>query len=84
MNAIAEKIAIPTFKPTLVALLLQKRSKIDSPSKRFSLLPACYFLLTFILPAELRSLAWRHQRVVYDQLMQCSWAALKQFSHNAE
>jgi putative transposase len=28
------------------------------------------------------SLAWQHQRVVYDQLLQCSWATLKQFSHN--
>lgn len=45
-------------------------------------LPTRYFMLTFTLPAELRSLAWQHQRVVYDQLMQCSWATLKQFSHN--
>jgi hypothetical protein len=45
-------------------------------------LPARYFMLTFTLPAELRSLAWQHQRVVYDQLLQCSWATLKQFSHN--
>ena len=45
-------------------------------------LPTRYFMLPFPLPAELRSLAWRHQRVVYDQLMQCSWATLKQFSHN--
>lgn len=45
-------------------------------------LPSRYFMLTFTLPAELRSLAWQHQRVVYDQLLQCSWATLKQFSHN--
>ena len=44
--------------------------------------PARYFMLTFTLPAELRSLVWQHQRVVYDQLMQCSWATLQQFSHN--
>jgi len=44
--------------------------------------PARYFMLTFTLPVELRSLAWRHQRAVYDQLMQCSWATLQQFSHN--
>jgi hypothetical protein len=45
-------------------------------------LPARYFMLTFTLPAQMRSLAWQHQRVVYDQLLQCSWVTLKQFSHN--
>ncbi len=45
-------------------------------------LPERYFMLTFTLPAELRTLAWQHQRSVYDALMQCSWATLKQFAHN--
>jgi Putative transposase/Transposase zinc-binding domain len=34
-------------------------------------LPAEYFLLTFILPAEFRALARAHQSVVYAALMQC-------------
>jgi hypothetical protein len=34
--------------------------------------PAEYFLLTFTLPAEFRTLAWAHQNVVYDLLMSCS------------
>jgi hypothetical protein len=29
-----------------------------------------YFLLTFTLPAEFRTLAWSHQRILYDALMQ--------------
>lgn len=46
------------------------------------LVPGDYFLLTFTLPAELRALAWHHQRTLYDLLMQCSWATLRSFSQN--
>ena len=35
-------------------------------------LPVDYFLLTFTLPAQLRSLARRHPREVYAALMQCA------------
>lgn len=45
-------------------------------------LPAEYFLLTFTLPAELRPLAWSHQRLVYDLLLRCSWDTVRTFSHN--
>ena len=41
-----------------------------------------YFLITFTLPAELRGLAWQHQRTVYDKLMQCAWETLRTFSQN--
>jgi hypothetical protein len=34
------------------------------------------------LPAELRALAWDHQRAVYDAMLQCSWATLHTFSEN--
>ena len=44
--------------------------------------PATYFLITFTLPGELRSLAWAHQRVLYALLMQCAWDTLNTFSHN--
>ena len=44
--------------------------------------PASYFLVTFTLPSELRSLAWSHQRVVHALLMQCAWDTLAQFSRN--
>ncbi len=42
--------------------------------------PAEYFLITFTLPAELRPLAWSHQRVVYGALIQAAWDTLKSFS----
>jgi hypothetical protein len=45
-------------------------------------LPAGYFLLTFTLPAELRPLAWRQQRVLYDLLLRCSWETLQTFARN--
>jgi hypothetical protein len=47
-----------------------------------ALVPATYFLVTFTLPAQLRSLAWQHQRQVYALLMQCAWDTLKTFSLN--
>jgi len=46
------------------------------------LVPAEYFLITFTLPAELRPLAWAHQRTVYDLLLRCAWETLRTFSHN--
>jgi hypothetical protein len=45
-------------------------------------LPGDYFLLTFTLPAELRALAWRHQRTLYDRMMQCAWATVRTFSQH--
>jgi len=47
-----------------------------------ALVPATYFLVTFTLPAQLRALAWQHQRLVYELLMQCAWQTLKTFSLN--
>lgn len=41
------------------------------------LLPCPYFLLTFTLPAELRSLARAHQRTVYDAFFAASSGAIK-------
>lgn len=46
------------------------------------LVPGSYFLVTFTLPAELRGLAWYHQRVVYATLMGCAWDTLRTFSQN--
>ena len=47
--------------------------------QREKLLPADYFLVTFTLPAELRSLAWSHQRKVYGALFAAATATLKTF-----
>ncbi len=44
--------------------------------------PADYFMLTFTLPAQLRSLAWQHQRLVYNLMFECVWDTLKAFSLN--
>lgn len=44
--------------------------------------PGNYFLLTFTLPAQLRELAWRHQRAVYGMLFDCAWATVNTFSQN--
>jgi len=44
--------------------------------------PADYFLVTFTLPAQLRSLAWSHQRLVYSLLFQCAWQTINTFTGN--
>jgi len=41
-----------------------------------------YFLVTFTLPNELRSLAWSHQRLVYDILFAAASETLKAFGLN--
>jgi len=46
------------------------------------LVAGSYFLVTFTLPAQLRELAWQHQRIVYDLLMDCAWQTLRTFSCN--
>ncbi|PCI66125.1 MAG: hypothetical protein COB26_11605 [Piscirickettsiaceae bacterium] len=45
-------------------------------------LPVNYFMITFTLPAELRPLAWSHQRVIYQLLFKCAWETLNTFSLN--
>lgn len=44
--------------------------------------PASHFLLTFTLPAQLRELAWRHQRTLYAVLFECAWTTVSSFSQN--
>jgi hypothetical protein len=44
--------------------------------------PAEYFLLTFTLPAQLRSLVWQHQRILYGLIIQSAWETLHSFSLN--
>lgn len=43
---------------------------------------ANYFMITFTLPKELRSLAWQHQKAMYQLLFQCAWDTLSTFSNN--
>jgi len=46
------------------------------------LLPVPYFLVTFTLPSELRAVAYRHQRIVYNLLFRASAAALMQLARD--
>lgn len=50
--------------------------------QRRKLLPVEYFMVIFTLPAELRRLAWRHQKVLYDLLMTTAVGTLKDFGLN--
>jgi len=52
--------------------------------QRAKLLPVNYFMATFTLPAPLRALAWRHQRIVYDLLFDCAVSTLKDFGLNPD
>jgi hypothetical protein len=44
---------------------------------RARLLPCLHYLVTVTLPSELRAVAFRHQRIVYDALMRSAAAALQ-------
>jgi hypothetical protein len=46
------------------------------------LLPVPYFLITFTLPAELRDVAYRHQRSLYNLLFRASAAALMELARD--
>lgn len=46
------------------------------------LLPVLYYMATFTLPYELRSLAWHHQRQVYTIFFLCVTGTLKDFGLN--
>jgi hypothetical protein len=46
------------------------------------LLPVPYFLVTFTLPSELRDVAYRHQRTLYNLLFRASAAALMQLGRD--
>jgi hypothetical protein len=44
--------------------------------------PSNYFMNTFTLPAQLRSLARLHPRLLYRMMFDCAWATLQSFSKN--
>lgn len=46
------------------------------------LLPCDYYMVTFTLPKELRALAKRHPKIVYDSLMSYAASTLKTFALN--
>jgi len=46
------------------------------------LLPVPYYLVTFTLPYELRSVTWLHQKMVYSILFICVSSTLKDFGLN--
>jgi hypothetical protein len=45
-------------------------------------LPCDYFMLTFTLPAQLRSLTRHHQKLIYRLMFECVWEVLQSFSRN--
>lgn len=53
---------------------------IDKQLQR--LVPGEYFMLTFTLPAQLRALAWGHQRELYELITRNAWATVNTFSQN--
>lgn len=52
----------------------QTQAWLDHQRER--LLPVPYYLLTFTLPAPLRPLAFRHQKLVYGALLKCAAASV--------
>jgi hypothetical protein len=58
----------------------QDKTKAWLEKQTARLLPCPYYLLTFTLPAELRQLARRHQRVVYAALFEASSQAIRELA----
>lgn len=50
--------------------------------QRKKLLPVEYFMVTFTVPYELRSLYWHNQTILYGLLFQCAISTLKDFGLN--
>lgn len=50
--------------------------------QRSKLLPVQYFMATFTLPYELRSLAWNFQTRIYSIMLACATSTLKDFGLN--
>ncbi|VAW73622.1 Mobile element protein [hydrothermal vent metagenome] len=50
--------------------------------QRLKLLPVEYFMVTFTLPRQLRSVAWCHQTVIYQLLFAIGISTLKDFGLN--
>ncbi len=48
------------------------------------LLPVEYFMVTFTLPAQLRALAWRHQKIIYTLFFSTVASTLKSFGLNPD
>jgi len=46
------------------------------------LLPVQYFMVTFTLPCEFRTMVYRHQKIVYSILFSCVAGILKDFGLN--
>jgi len=50
--------------------------------QQVKLLPVSYFMTTFTLPYELRTIAWDHQKAIYSILFSCTASTLKDFGLN--
>ncbi len=45
-------------------------------------LPVGYFLITFTLPAQFRTLVWRNQHRLYSCMMRSAWETVRDFAQN--
>jgi len=55
---------------------------LDRQQKK--LLPVEYFMVTFTLPYQLRTLAWQNQKAIYSLFFRCVASTLKSFGLNAD
>jgi len=61
-----------------------QQTQIWLEQQRSRLLPCPYYLLTFTLPAELRPLAYRQQKVLYGLLLKCAVASLQKLCRDPQ
>jgi len=61
-----------------------QQTEVWLEQQRSRLLPCAYYLLTFTLPAELRPLAYRQQKVLYGLLLKCAVASLQKLCRDPQ
>ncbi len=61
-----------------------QQTEVWLEQQRSRLLPCAYYLLTFTLPAELRPLARRQQKVLYGLLLKCAVASLQKLCRDPQ
>lgn len=57
-------------------------SRLWLEKQKQKLLPVDYFMVTFTIPQELRTVAWQHQSIMYELLFKASVEALKTIGKN--
>ena len=80
---------LPSHKRAIEDIILCPKCGNDDATQWLTaqnalLLPVPYFLVTSTLPAELRPLAHRHQKLIYGLLLRCTAEAIQKLAYDPQ